>query len=173
MQTPAWPTVVRKILKGESIGRIDMAEMMEFTLSRLLDQKKVESAMLMDIEVLGGECPVCKKPFKRVDVQNKWVSYTYYIPACSCFPQCPLCSRLMHHEVMSTSKYCTHCGPIRCFEKTETTQRDEETGRKAKKIVRCTGRLVARMKYWQCDTCNKIYNSQELYQIFHGMEESL
>lgn len=167
---PKWPGVVKSILRGEPVGKADMVEMMEYTMSRLIDANAVEPAKLLDLDVFGGECVVCHKPYRKIEVKNKWVEFSYFEPACNCYVRCPICNRSLHHEVLLNTKYCPHCGPIRCFEKTEQTAWDEQTKTKSKKTVRCTGKLVARHKYWQCDTCQKTYTSQELHQIFHGRE---
>jgi len=55
-----------------------------------------ELLILMNLEKDGGLCPLCKKPWKKVVVKNRFADNYYFDPDCRCYPKCKNCGRSMH-----------------------------------------------------------------------------
>ena len=67
---------------------------------------------LIELETLGGNCPRCKKPWKKIEVKNECADFTYYSPDCKCYPCCPKCGTSFHREwAMGERDFskCTSC----------------------------------------------------------------
>jgi len=78
------------------------------------------------LERKGGPCPYCGVEFARVDIDNKFGQFSYYQPACRCFPVCRSveirdrnngkyvgrvegCGRFLITEKLAGVGYCTSC----------------------------------------------------------------
>ncbi len=59
--------------------------------------KKVSAAVLMAID--GGECTHCGTSWKEIKVDNLFALYSYFSPACNCYPKCKRCGHLMVEDV--------------------------------------------------------------------------
>ena len=40
------------------------------------------------LERHGGNCPICGTPFKKLTINNEGGGFSFYQPACRCFPRC-------------------------------------------------------------------------------------
>jgi hypothetical protein len=124
-------------------------ELVDVAYRRLVDgmHDQPELVLAAQLESIGGECPVCSKPFLRVDVDNEYGKFHYFQPDCRCFKRCERvdvegvkngkwyhretvgCGRLLIAERLLGIGYCTSC----------RGDRREQEVRKAK-----TGRISAR-----------------------------
>lgn len=68
---------------------------------KLSEEASSELVYLMAMEVEGGECPNCGRPWAMVHVTNKFAEYIYYKPSCKCYPVCPRCKTSMHREMVT------------------------------------------------------------------------
>lgn len=69
-------------------------ELLEKSHQRIIDSYMranlpLEACNYIDKEFVGGDCAICKKPFKKVDVDNRNGKFIYYTPSCRCYPKCP------------------------------------------------------------------------------------
>ena len=55
--------------------------------------------IVLRLELEGGNCPDCSKPWHKVEVRNKMAHFDYYDPSCSCFPRCSECGSSHHRAV--------------------------------------------------------------------------
>ena len=66
----------------------------------------------IELETIGGNCPRCKKAWKKVEVKSECADFTYYEPDCKCYPKCPNCGTSFHREWAMGSRdfgTCTAC----------------------------------------------------------------
>jgi hypothetical protein len=76
-------------------------------------------AQAVTLERKGGPCPYCGVAFARIEVDNKFGKFSYYQPACRCFPVCKHvqlphgtvegCGRFLITEKLAGINYCTQC----------------------------------------------------------------
>jgi len=64
---------------------------------------------LIKLETLGGKCPECGKPWKKVEVKNQCADFAYFTPDCKCYPHCPACGVSFHREWAMGIRDFTHC----------------------------------------------------------------
>jgi hypothetical protein len=68
----------------------------------------------LKLEHDGGVCPICSTPLRlRVGGQmprdNRTDLFFYWMPACSCYPTCPTCGRVMIEETFEGIDWCRNC----------------------------------------------------------------
>jgi hypothetical protein len=107
------------VLKAVGIeSPITQAKMLEFQRVRY---DKVRDAgadkIVLDLmihEAVGGDCPYCKKPWRKVVVANAVAHYEYYDPDCECYQRCDVCGMSLHGVTFpnrEVKKYkCPRCG---------------------------------------------------------------
>jgi hypothetical protein len=70
----------------------------------------VEEAMArvkaINLEIMGGPCPKCTKPFAQVDIDLPDGKYIYYQPDCQCFHKCESVFRRMADNTMQPTSGC-------------------------------------------------------------------
>lgn len=57
-----------------------------------------ETAMLLQCEVDGGDCPRCGDPWKEITFKNMFGHGRYFEPTCLCYPKCPRCRNWQYEE---------------------------------------------------------------------------
>jgi hypothetical protein len=76
------------------------------------------------LERHGGECPRCKRPFIRMQIDNAFGKVTWFQPNCRCFKRCERvrypynhyaagCGRFLVAEGLMGIDFCTTCGDHR------------------------------------------------------------
>ena len=79
----------------------------------LMQAGREEHAKLILLQLDGGECWQCHKPWNLVTVDNAFVTGIYYLPSCDCYPRCPMCRKWLYEDreagVMDDWR-CTGCG---------------------------------------------------------------
>jgi len=68
---------------------------------------------LIKLETLGGECPECRKSWRKVEVKGRCADFAYFTPDCKCYPSCRNCGTSFHREwAMGIRDFtrCTSCG---------------------------------------------------------------
>ena len=65
----------------------------------------------LELERVGGPCPICGIAYKKEDVDNRYAKFSYYRPFCMCFKRCKTCERLLVAERLLGITYCTSCHP--------------------------------------------------------------
>lgn len=61
------------------------------------------------LEKIGGECPICKKKWKRIEWKNRLAEGYYFKQDCTCYPICYYCNRLMIAEALEGLPDCVNC----------------------------------------------------------------
>lgn len=145
----------------------DIEEYYRELFARLEGQERYMEKRLLDLELHGGECILCGKPYKKIDAvsatASKKVLFHYFQPSCKCFLRCPICGRLLHWEMILELGYCQRCGAMRCWAK--TIERDYINGSRkpTERETKCNGNLILKQdKYWVCDKCGQSYGHDEL-----------
>lgn len=165
--------VVSKIVKGETVVYEPIYELFIEQLESYERRGRSDLYELLKLELFGGDCPVCKKPFrakKIIDVRLKnegELISEFYEPSCHCYPVCPICKRSLHWEFFEGEHTCRHCGSFLCqkvYEKTEYTE-----GRKrAVSKNRCGGVIVFEKGGWACRKCGERYTGEQLSRMLIG-----
>jgi hypothetical protein len=88
--------------------------------------KAIAICKQVDLEMMGGPCPKCGKPFQQICVDSDDGKYDYYEPACKCFPKCEVvlrrdakkqlmttigCGNWKIAETLINAPYCFNCRP--------------------------------------------------------------
>ena len=81
------PTEAQKQARAEEIIRIHFVQM-EANAEAGVPKELLE---LMKIEVDGGDCPQCGKPWKEVVYDNLFGKGRYFKSVCHCYPMCWNC----------------------------------------------------------------------------------
>jgi len=99
-----------KILRGHVLTAEKFA-LNQKTLHDRLAKANAPQLMLqlIKVETLGGNCPKCDKPWKKIEVKNECADYTYYDPDCKCFPRCHGCGTSFHREWAMEERDFTKC----------------------------------------------------------------
>jgi hypothetical protein len=63
----------------------------------------------LELERKGGYCMYCDKPYKLVEVKNRFSDMAYYEPTCKCYKRCPACGRFMVEERFRNLVECLNC----------------------------------------------------------------
>lgn len=108
--------VIKNIWAGErnveagSAGEVDLAAYMRHVWQPVIDAGGLADGYQLQLayEIKGGDCKKCGKPWVKVKV-NSYAVFEYYKPACSCFPRCPLCGRVLMAEVYNLDELCSSC----------------------------------------------------------------
>ena len=123
-----------------------------------LDELKVqglpnEALLLYFLEVQGGECPKCKKPWKRIDVKNVFVKFYYHKPTCRCFPICPWCESLLFIEMFGSGyEKCRNCKTVVTCK--EIVSKKAKHGDKTRNVkAKCDGRMILSSHGYICEDC--------------------
>jgi DNA-directed RNA polymerase subunit RPC12/RpoP len=74
-----------------------------------------EYVQLLVLEKQGGPCTRCGKPWRKMTVKNLLADFSYYAPACTCFPICSRCGSSLHREAALSLPSCTSCGYRKLF----------------------------------------------------------
>ena len=154
--------VLKKVSSGDPVGRIDIGAMMMETVEQYTRYGLYNEAKMLDLDIFGGECMRCGKPFRKVAVKNKYIEFDYFEPSCNCYPRCVWCDRPLHHEAESGQKHCTNCPAPRCPEWTEKTEWNNETKKKETKKHRCSGMMIIQGGKWVCDMCGAVKGTIEI-----------
>jgi len=70
---------------------------------------------LLKIELDGGDCLKCGKPWKRIEFSNVFLRGGYHEPDCWCHIRCPICHQWQYEEtsngdLLREDNYCYNCG---------------------------------------------------------------
>jgi len=118
---------------------------------------------LMALQTVGGECPVCKKPWvekkcnpvftqKGANQGMVVASYMYFVPSCGCIMHCPMCGTPQLAEFYEERTMCLTCGhKIQCQNWVDKSEGYGNT--KTTKRARCDGYYRPAVGRWVCDVC--------------------
>tara|TARA_Y100000310_G_C20439656_1_gene695457 strand:+ start:199 stop:735 length:537 start_codon:yes stop_codon:yes gene_type:complete len=107
-----------------------------------------------ELESLGGNCVKCHKPWRRVEVDNLYVTAEYYRPDCHCFPRCPLCAHYLWTDLALQREACSNCDTqLSCPERREKTIPGSK-GYNYKKVMACGAKLLLSRSGYVCPDCN-------------------
>jgi len=89
-----------EIDKGKLMQAVTQEKLLEFQSVRY-DKLKTAGAdrLILDLainESAGGECPHCRKPWKKVPVSNAFADFSYFDPDCRCYDRCKVCGMSLH-----------------------------------------------------------------------------
>lgn len=159
-----WTKILDEVSKGHNVGEIHLGEALMPSMDACIDHQLKIEAILLERDINGGECMNCGKEYKRIEVKTKYIHFSYFEPACSCFPRCPLCGRMMHHEVLTNQNGCRNCGASQCIEEGKTNDYDENAKRRVEKHIRCSG-VATPMSggNFRCTDCGAVHSSNEIY----------
>ena len=110
---------------------------------------QTELLLAVQLERIGGPCPICGKHFAKIEVDNQYGKFHYFKPDCWCFKRCervPInkitkagatqnigyaegCGRYLVAETFLGIDFCTSC-------------RGSQEDRKPRKVVRRSARQV-------------------------------
>ena len=88
------------MLKSDIMKTVTQDHMFEF--QRIRWERVKEAGVdrllltLIEAESAGGECPHCRKPWKKIEVRNQFASFDYYDPDCHCYERCEKCGMSLH-----------------------------------------------------------------------------
>lgn len=121
-----------KILHTEFADVVDK-EMLRAQAMHELGLSDVATTIHLSID--GGSCVICGKQWREVKCENRYASFSYFVPDCNCYPKCR-CGRKMYEEYHGAEivvkmngdkerkflrcKHCGHLQPITGWEKHET-----------------------------------------------------
>ena len=73
-----------------------------------------EILQFVEMDGYGGNCPVCRIPWVKVEVRNIYAEFDYYTPVCRCYPRCKRCEMSLHGIAIAKSNgvgvTCPRCG---------------------------------------------------------------
>lgn len=161
--------VIGKVSQGIPVGPVNMGDMMLMTMDKYREHDLEIDAELLVMDVNGGACMRCGKPYRRVDVKNKLIEFHYFEPSCNCYPRCVWCGRILHHETETNQAHCSNCPAPRCTEFSDKTEWNNETKKKETRRVRCPGNMRLAGKGWRCDVCGVVKGTE---QIRRDMEKA-
>jgi len=81
-----------------------------------------ELLLLYKLEAAGGLCPVCKKPWQKIIVKERFGEFYYFNPTCRCYPVCKNCGHSMHRAFVMGSQICG-CGYNHADNQTEQIEK--------------------------------------------------
>lgn len=75
---------------------------------------KTEYRKLICLELDGGNCTRCHKPWRKIEFSNPIGKGIYYRPNCDCFYRCPNCDSELFDEMergilQATNHHCPKC----------------------------------------------------------------
>ncbi len=94
-------------MKMAQICNIKYEDVVEREVDRaraVYDAGLTDLSKVITLAIDGGDCIRCDKPWKTIHVSNIFAEYTYYQPACECYPKCTTtedrigCGRSLHEE---------------------------------------------------------------------------
>jgi hypothetical protein len=133
----------------------------------------IEELNACGMEIYGGNCPKCKKPWKQIKFENKFGSIEYYQPDCTCIMRCPICNKVMLAETLKAAPGCLDCQYNRSKntwwlpECTQVTKIPKTfNGRELINkfdIIKCEGNLFFNPGgFYVCEICHKKYTTFNL-----------
>lgn len=109
IQTPA--TIMAKVFRRGPVTDTTIKKYVTDLLAKYGSKYTGEQAHLMAMDVEGGDCPMCGKPWKIVPVENRFGKFRYFRPSCRCYGVCSRCGASLHHAaVTGTAPQCDSCG---------------------------------------------------------------
>lgn len=108
-----------KIIDGRAKRYQEMFEHEKIDTNRRIFMK------LIKLEFEGGDCWICKKPWKRKEFDNDFLCGFYYVPVCECFIRCPACKAELYdlqYKYNQKLEYCDNCH-FKLFNKATKTKR--------------------------------------------------
>ena len=103
---------------------IDLAARRYLDTSDEFGVSQLEPFIMLELGGNGGKCPVCKTPWRRIEVKKMCFKgepgqrligdFYYYDPDCRCYPRCPSCKKSMHRfapaHASAIDHTCPSCG---------------------------------------------------------------
>jgi hypothetical protein len=147
----------RQNIKRPYSGEVDLFKVYDDELQAIWDAGAITSAehKIYLLELLGGSCDVCGKKWVPFTYRHKLhgqeiLSFTYYKPACNCYPHCKRCGRLLYVEVKDKKDTCMVCGNQRYCRNKVTAEAKDGTIYKRY----CRTKMIPTLHGWKCPKCD-------------------
>jgi hypothetical protein len=141
-------------MKNIPVGPINLAALAGQNMSIIAHVVPASELRLNQLQAEGGKCPKCGKDWNRRHYKNRLAEFDIYIPACTCYPRCPMCNRVLMVEIDERLDGCTYCGPIFC---TAWVKKEVATGEgkfsRQKKATPCGGACRPFLGGFVCSDC--------------------
>ena len=147
------------ILKRPPAGtEVDLPGLMRIEHDSLIHEHKggfipLELVTQIEMESFGGPCPKCGKEWAKRYIDNIYVKFEYWQPACRCYPICFNCGNYLLYEIEAGKKFCQNCHIMPSCSQWTSGDTTDKMGQKGSKRKRCEGQYLLGRKGYSCDTC--------------------
>lgn len=108
----------------------------------------------------GGDCDVCRKPWKKeeIKIDGKIVTW-YYRPACKCYQRCIYCGRFLIVETKERMTGCRYCHDIECWRLIQSSKETPDGEVRKGRYRKCKGILELKIPdhggytVYECNQC--------------------
>lgn len=87
-------------MKEEIMDKVtDMQSKLQFRIDQdMIVGLPVDLIEVETLEMNGGLCPKCGKPWRKIEVKNQFADFYYFDPDCKCYGRCSNCESSLHRE---------------------------------------------------------------------------